>query len=403
MERVWWKEAVVYQIYPRSFMDSSGDGIGDIKGITSKMGYLKELGIDVIWLYPVSESLSDDDGYGIRMEQFGALEDFDELLLSAHRYGIKTVVDFVGNIASGGQSWYIERRTDADNLYRDYYIRRPGKDGREPGAVIQFRHMDVNAEREHTRTEQTVNRKDQTIHLADQTIHLTDGKINLPEMKRALTKWLENTEGTAWNGFFWGNHEQPRSVSRYGEEGEYREMSAKMLATCLHMMQGTPCIYQGEELGMTNPSSEEICSSRDNARTPFQWNSTAHGGFTTGEPWIQVNPNYRTVNAREQIERQDSVFRYYQSLIRLRKEYPVIVYGSFELLYPDSAEIFAYIRALEDEKLLVLCNFTPELQTIHTPQEFYKAYPVITSCTVPKTNQTIILPPYGAAVYLTRF
>lgn len=381
MERVWWKEAVVYQIYPRSFMDSSGDGIGDIKGITSKMGYLKELGIDVIWLYPVSESLS-DDGYGIRMEQFGALEDFDELLLSAHRYGIKTVVDFVGNIASGGQSWYIERRTDADNLYREYYIRRPGKDGRGPGGVFRFRHMDVNADRGHTRT---------------------DENINLTEMKRALTKWQEESDGTAWNGFFWENHEQPRSVSRYGEDGEYREMSAKMLATCLHMMQGTPCIYQGEELGMTTPSSEEICSSCDNARTPFQWNSTVHGGFTTGEPWIQVNPNYRTVNAREQIERQDSVFRYYQSLIRLRKEYPVIVYGSFELLYPDSAEIFAYTRALEDEKLLVLCNFTPELQTIHTPQEFYKAYPVITSCTVPKTNQTIILPPYGAAVYLTRF
>lgn len=554
MERVWWKEAVVYQIYPRSFMDSNGDGIGDIKGITSKMGYLKELGIDVIWLSPVYESPNDDNGYDISnyqaiMEEFGTMEDFDEMLLTAHKHGIRLVMDLVVNHTSDEHPWFVESRKSIDNPYRDYYIWRPGRDGGEPnnwgscfsGSAWQydeateqyFLHLfskkqpDLNWDNPKVRREvfdmmnwwldkgvdgfrmdvisliskepdlpdgkpgingyagfntpangphvheylremrqevldgretltvgecsgvtleeakkyassdgRELNMVFQFEHMdvdADGDNKWTDKKMNLVEMKQVLTKWQKGLEGIAWNSLFWENHDQPRSVSRYGDDGEYREVSAKMLATCLHMMQGTPYIYQGEELGMTNVPFEEIgdfrdldsinayrelveekgiftkeemlhylrCKSRDNARTPFQWDGTEHGGFTTGEPWIMVNPNYRTVNAREQMEQSDSVFRYYQNLIRLRKEYPVIVYGSYELLLPDSREVFTYTRTLEDEKLLVLCNFTAETQTIRTPREFYKAYPVITNCTVPKTNQTIILPPYGAAVYLT--
>lgn len=233
---------------------------------------------------------------------------------------------------------------------------------------------------------------------------------------------------------FWENHDQPRSVGRYADDGEYRERSAKMLATCLHMMQGTPYIYQGEELGMTNVPFQKIedfrdldsvnayhelvedkgifteeemmhylrCRSRDNARTPFQWDSSENAGFTTGTPWIMVNPNYREINAQEQIGRPDSVFRYYQTLIRLRKQYPVIVYGSYDLLLPESKEIYAYTRTLDDEKLLVLCNFTAETRIVDIPAEFTGAYPIISNCTIPRGEKTVNLPPYGAVVYLAK-
>lgn len=555
MEKAWWKEAVVYQIYPRSFKDSNGDGVGDIKGITSKAAYLKELGVDVVWLSPVYESPNDDNGYDISdyqniMKEFGTMEDFDEMLAVLHRNGIRLVMDLVVNHTSDEHPWFMESRKSTDNPYRDYYIWRPGKEGKEPnnwgscfsGSAWQydettdmyFLHLfskkqpDLNWDNPKVRQEvfdmmnwwldkgvdgfrmdvisliskdkelpdgepgingyasfnepangphvheylremrqKVLNRADtitvgecsgvtldeamkyasndgSELNMVFQFEHMdvdadgdnkwTDKKMNLVEMKAVLSKWQKGLEGVAWNSLFWENHDQPRSVSRYADDGEFRERSAKMLATCLHMMQGTPYIYQGEELGMTNAPFESIedfrdldsinayhelveekgiftneemmhylrCKSRDNARTPFQWDNTPNAGFTTGTPWIMVNPNYVEINAQEQLTNPDSVFRYYQALIRLRKTYPIIVYGHYELLLPDSKEVYAYTRSLEDQKLLVVCNFSAETQTVQTPPEFQKAYPIITNCTVPRNNQNIILPPYGAAVYFTR-
>ena len=248
--------------------------------------------------------------------------------------------------------------------------------------VFQFEHMEVDA---------------------DGTNKWSDKKMDLRDLKSILAKWQKGLDTIAWNSLFWENHDQPRSVSRFGDDGEYRELSAKMLATCLHMMQGTPYIYQGEELGMTNVPFKDISDfrdldsinafhelvgqgvftedemmkylrykSRDNARTPFQWDDTEHAGFTAGTPWIMVNPNYREINAREQLEREGSVFRYYQQLIRLRKEHEVIVYGSYDLLLPDDMELYVYTRTLETEKLLVICNFYGNTRTFALPDGWTK-------------------------------
>ena len=262
----------------------------------------------------------------------------------------------------------------------------------------------------------------------------TDKKMDLRDMKAVLTKWQKGLEGIAWNSLFWQNHDQPRCVSRYGNDDVYRERSAKMLATCLHMMQGTPYVYQGEELGMTNVPFESVedfrdldsinayhelvedkkvfsreemlhylrYKSRDNARTPFQWDDGENAGFTEGEPWIMVNPNYNEINAKEQREREDSVFRYYQKLIRLRKENLVIVYGSYDLLLPDSREIYAYTRTLGEEKLLVLCNYSAEEQQVERPEEFQDSEVMIANCKIMVKENTVILPPYGAVVYNIR-
>ena len=465
MERKWWKESVVYQIYPRSFMDSNGDGIGDIKGITSKLDYLKELGIDVIWLSPVYQSPNDDNGYDISdyqaiMQEFGNMEDFDEMLAAAHERGIKIMMDLVVNHTSDEHRWFVESRKSKDNPYRDYYIWRDAKDGREPnnwgscfgGSAWQydettdmyFLHLfskkqpDLNWDNKVVRREvfdmmtwwlekgvdgfrmdvismiskvpglpdgpkdkdalygdfgpsvingphvhdylkemrKEVLSKFDTItvgetsgvtveeavkYAADDESELNmvfqfeqndlDGgehgkwnlnKIYLPDLKAVLNRWQTYLEGKAWNSLYWSNHDQPRIVSRLGNDTEaYRELSAKMLATCLHMMKGTPYIYQGEELGMTNvpfASMDEFrdiesinayreytengiiapedmmkylnYKSRDNARTPMQWSDEENGGFTKGTPWIKINPNYTTINAREQMEREDSVFHY---------------------------------------------------------------------------------------------
>lgn len=552
MERVWWKEAVVYQIYPRSFQDSNGDGIGDIRGITSRMDYLKELGVDVIWLSPVYESPNDDNGYDISnyqaiMKEFGTMEDFEEMLQIAHEKGIKLVMDLVVNHTSDEHPWFVESRSSRENPYRDYYIWREPKAGKEPnnwgscfsGSAWQydektemyFLHLfskkqpDLNWDNPKVREEvfsmmnwwldkgvdgfrmdvisliskdpsfpdgvpgingyasfnepangphvheylremrqKVLNRRDtitvgecsgvtleeakkyasadnselsmvfQFEHMdvdSDGSNKWTDKKMDLREMKAVLTKWQKGLEGIAWNSLFWQNHDQPRCVSRYGEDGIYRERSAKMLATCLHMMQGTPYVYQGEELGMTNVpfasvedfrdldsinayhelvedqkvfSQEEMLhylryKSRDNARTPFQWSSEENAGFTTGTPWIMVNPNYKEINAAEQMNREDSVFHYYQKLIRLRKEHLIIVYGTYDLLLPDSEEIFAYTRTLGEEKLLVLCNYSGEEQRVEKPEEFQNGETMIENCEIITDGDWVILPPYGAVVY----
>ena len=509
MDRKWWKESVVYQIYPRSFYDSNGDGIGDLNGITEKLDYLKELGVDVIWLSPVYQSPNDDNGYDISdyraiMKEFGTMEDYDRMLDEAHKRGIRIVMDLVVNHTSDEHKWFIESRKSKDNPYRDYYIWRPAKDGKEPNnwgscfsgsaweydntTDMYFLHLfsrkqpDLNWDNPKVRREVydmmnwwldkgvdgfrmdviSLISKDQTFpdgepgingyasfnepangphvheylqemrrevldgretltvgecsgvtldeakkyarsdgkelnmvfqfeHMdvdADGTNKWSDKKMDLRDLKKILTKWQKGLDTIAWNSLFWENHDQPRSVSRFGNDGEYREMSAKMLATCLHMMQGTPYIYQGEELGMTNVPFEDISDfrdldsinawhelvgqgvftedemmkylrykSRDNARTPFQWDDTENAGFTTGSPWIMVNPNYKEINAKDQLEREDSVFRYYQKLIRLRKEHEIIVYGSYDLVLPEDRELYVYTRTLGNEKLLVVCNF----------------------------------------------
>lgn len=552
MERAWWKEAVVYQIYPRSFQDSNGDGIGDIRGITSRMDYLKELGIDVIWLSPVYESPNDDNGYDISnyqgiMREFGTMEDFDEMLRTAHEKGIKLVMDLVVNHTSDEHPWFVESRKSRENPYRDYYIWREPKDGKEPnnwgscfsGSAWQYdektemyylhlfskKQPDLNWDNPKVREEvfnmmnwwldkgvdgfrmdvisliskkpdlpdgepgingyasfnepangphvheylremrrKVLDRADtltvgecsgvtleeakkyaasdnSELSMVFQFEHMdvdsdgnnkwTDKKMDLRNMKEVLTKWQKGLEGIAWNSLFWQNHDQPRCVSRYGNDGVYRERSAKMLATCLHMMQGTPYVYQGEELGMTNVpfesvedfrdldsinayhelvedkkvfSKEEMLhylryKSRDNARTPFHWNDGRNAGFTEGNPWIMVNPNYKEINAKEQQEREDSVFRYYQKLIRLRKENLIIVYGSYDLLLPDSREIFAYTRTLGEEKLLVLCNYSAEEQQVERSEEYRNSEIMIANCEIQTQENTVILPPYGAVVY----
>lgn len=513
MKKAWWKEAVVYQVYPRSFMDSNGDGIGDINGITQRLEYLQELGIDVIWLSPVYQSPNDDNGYDISdyqaiMEEFGTMEDFDRMLAKAHELGIKIMMDLVVNHTSDEHAWFVESRKSVDNPYRDFYIWRKGREDDsepnnwgscfsgsawkyDPQTDMYFLHLfstkqpDLNWDnpqvREHVydmmnwwcekgidgfrmdvisliskpeglpdgevgengygdsgcangphvheylqemnrevlskydlitvgeaagvtleEAKKYANAEGTELNMVFQFEHLGDGegvktrfgkwdgqKMPLPEWKANLSKWQTGLEGNAWNSLFLSNHDQPRSVSKFGNDSDaYCEVSAKLLATCLHMMQGTPYVYQGEELGMCNAyfddladyrdieslnayreltetcgvSHEEMMGylkrvSRDNARTPMQWDDSKNAGFTTGTPWIKVNPNYVHVNAKQQVGDPDSVFSYYQKLIRLRHENEIIVYGDYELLEPENEELFIYTRTLGGERLMVLCNF----------------------------------------------
>lgn len=523
MTKQWWKESVVYQIYPRSFMDSNGDGVGDIRGIISKLDYLKELGIDVVWLSPVYESPNDDNGYDISnykkiMDEFGTMTDWEEMLNEMHKRGMKLVMDLVVNHSSDEHGWFVESRKSKDNLYRDYYIWREGKDGKEPnnwesvfsGSAWEydesskeyFLHLfskkqpDLNWENPKLRQEiydmmkfwldkgidgfrmDVINFISKVPTLPDAPnpegkmyasgheyfmngprIHeflkemnqevlshydaMTVGEMpgvtpdeavlytgedrnevnmvfqfehmdvdsgpggkwdvipfDLVKLKTILTKWQTELHGKGWNSLYWNNHDQPRIVSRLGDDGEYRVKSAKMLATLLHLMQGTPYIYQGEEFGMTNVrfssieeykdietlnmyrekvaegmNPEDIMKSiyvkgRDNARTPMQWNSEDQGGFTEGEPWIALNPNYKEINAEQALKDPESIFYYYQKLIALRKEHEIIPYGSFELHYADHPSIYAYTRAYENERILVLCNVSGEKQVIDNVASF---------------------------------
>ena len=553
MEKKWWKESVVYQVYPRSFCDSNGDGIGDLNGITSKLDYLKELGIDVIWLSPVYQSPNDDGGYDISdyqaiMDEFGTMEDFDRLLVAAHERGIKIVMDLVVNHSSDEHKWFIESRKSVDNPYRDYYIWRPAKeDGSLPNnwgscfsgpaweydkttdmyylhlfskkqpdlnwenpvvrqevydmmnwwlekGVDGFR-MDVisliskapglpdyepestgyaaynagaNGPRVHEflqeMREKALNNADtmtvgecagvtleeakkyarsdgKELNMVFQFEHMeadfdektgkwTTKKLDLRVLKEILTHWQKGLEDIAWNSLYWENHDQPRSVSRFGNDSDqYREISAKMLATCVHMMQGTPYVYQGEELGMTNCpfnklenlrdlesinafhelteqgkiSEEDMLAAinykgRDNARTPMQWDDSAYAGFSTAEPWIMVNPNYTKINAKDQVSREDSVFKYYQKLIRLRHNSDLIVYGTYDLILDDDKDIYAYTRTLGDEKLIVYCNFSENTREVELPEEFTNGKIFISNYDDAAVNEKITLRPYEAIV-----
>lgn len=554
MNKAWWKEAVVYQIYPRSFMDSNGDGIGDLNGITEKLEYLKELGIDVIWLSPVYQSPNDDNGYDISdyqaiMEEFGTMEDYDRMLARAHELGIKIMMDLVVNHTSDEHAWFVESRKSVDNPYRDFYIWRKGKDGKEPNnwgscfsgsawkydsqTDMYFLHLfskkqpDLNWDNPKVRDQvfemmnwwcekgidgfrmdvisliskpeglpdgipgetgyadsgcangphvheylKEMNRKvlshydlitvgeaagvtleeakkyanadGSELNMVFQFEHMGSGpeadnrygkwdshKMPLPVWKKILSRWQTGLEGKAWNSLFLSNHDQPRSVSWFGNDSEqYREISAKMLGTCLHMMQGTPYVYQGEELGMCNAyfdqledyrdieslnaykeltetcgvSHEEMMGylkriSRDNARTPMQWDDSANAGFTTGTPWIKVNSNYKTVNAKQQTTDPDSVFSYYKELIRLRHENDIIVYGEYELLEPQNEELFIYTRSWNNEQLMVLCNFTEK--DIVIPAAVTAQIPADAQILISNYvgNLESVLRPYEARVY----
>ena len=553
MEKRWWKESVVYQIYPRSFCDSNGDGIGDLNGITGKLDYLKELGVDVIWLSPVYKSPNDDNGYDISdyqaiMDEFGTMEDFDRMLATAHEKGIKIMMDLVVNHTSDEHKWFIESRKSTDNPYRDYYIWRPAKEdgslpnnwgscfsgpaweydkttdmyflhlfskkqpdlnwdnpvvrqevfdmmnwwlkkgvdgfrmdvisliSKEPGlpdkepGINGYATFNVSANGPHVHEylqemrQKALNNADtitvgecsgvtleeakkyarsdeKELNMVFQFEHMdvdsdekagkwTTRKMDLRNLKKILTRWQKGLQDIAWNSLYWENHDQPRSVSRFGNDSdEYREISAKMLATCIHMMQGTPYVYQGEELGMTNcpfntldnfrdlesinafhelteqgkMTEEDMMAAigykgRDNARTPMQWDDSAYAGFSTTNPWIMVNPNYTKINAKDQVNREDSVFKYYQKLIKLRHESELIVYGTYDLILDDDKDIYAYIRTLGDEKLIVYCNFSENTREVEIPEEFVNGKVLISNYSDAKANQKITLRPYEAIV-----
>lgn len=507
MSKKWWKESVAYQVYPRSFMDSNGDGIGDLQGVILKLDYLKELGIDVIWLSPMYKSPNDDNGYDISdyqdiMEEFGTMADFDELLEEVHKRGMKLILDLVINHTSDEHPWFIESRSSKDSPKRDWYIWRDGKEGKEPnnwesifsgpawkydGQSGQYfmhlfseRQPDLNWENPEVREAlysmvnwwldkgidgfrvdaishikkqpgmpdmpnpdkldyvpcfdymMNVNGIDELLtEFSDRTIKnydiMTVGEANgvrlvdadkwvgeekghfnmifqfefldlwdkktkdsvdVKALKRVLTKWQKGLEGRGWNALFIENHDQPRRVSTWGNDGKYWKESAKMLGAMYFLMKGTPFIYQGQEIGMTNvrfPSiqeyddvgminyyrlemekgrpHEEIMEviwkrGRDNARTPMQWNDTHMAGFTAGEKtWLGVNPNYRDINVESQLSDEDSILNFYKKLIRLRKENPLFVYGKYELHHPNHPKLFVYTRTLGRKKAIVICNF----------------------------------------------
>lgn len=506
----WWKGAVVYQIYPRSFADSNGDGIGDIPGITSKLDYLAELGVDVLWLSPAYKSPQDDNGYDISDYEdidpiFGTLDDMRELITKARERGIKIVMDLVVNHSSDEHAWFIESASSKDNPKRDWYYWRDPVDGHEPTSWQSFfsgstwemddrtgqyflhlfskKQPDLNWENPDVRAavyrmmnwwlEQGVAgfRMD-VINLISKAPGLPDGPgfpqwangpriheflqemnrevlhdkglitvgemlgcgvddaklytdptrnelnmvftfehmsldcppdatskwdlapLALTDLKANLAKWQKGLAGIGWNSLYWNNHDQPRIVSRWGNDGEHRVASAKAFGTVLHLMSGTPYIYQGEEFGMTGAHFAELAQyrdleslnwaaevegvrplesvlrslkvkGRDNARTPIQWDASANGGFTTGTPWIEVNPNHTSINAAAAVADPNSVFHHYKKLIALRHEHDIIVHGSFDLLWPDHEQLFAYQREHSGATLTVVVNLSNE--TVELP------------------------------------
>lgn len=532
----WWKQAVIYQIYPRSFCDSNGDGIGDIPGIISRLDYLRHLGIDAIWLSPVCRSPQDDNGYDISDYRdidplFGTLADMDRLIAEADKRGIRIIMDLVLNHSSDEHPWFREARKSRDNPYHDYYIWRCGVPGTPPNGMqasfggsawewvpeveqyylhqFSVKQPDLNWENPAVRRElydmirwwadRGVGgfRLDVIDHLGkdpDREIRTNgprlhefiremrreafvkpglvtvgeawsatpeiarlysspDGSelsmvfqfehilldqvpggekwdlapLSLPKLKEVLCRWQQQLRGSGWNSLFWDNHDLPRIVSRWGDDGRYRVESAKMLAILLHGMQGTPYIYQGEELGMTNApydideyrdietlhmyadrlaagySEDEIMDSihakgRDNARTPMQWTAGPNAGFTNGQPWIKVNPNYPEINAESQVHDPDSVFSCYQRLIRLRKEFPVFVDGSFDLLAPEDPSVFAYARTNPASRLVVICNFYG--QTVENPVDVSDPALRLLIGSYPAVSDPRMLRPYEARMYL---
>ncbi len=554
MERAWWKEAVIYQIYPRSFMDSDGDGIGDLKGVTEKLDYLKKLGVDAVWISPFYKSPNDDNGYDISdyrgiMDEFGTMEDFDEMSREMHKRGIRLIVDLVVNHSSDEHPWFVESRKSRDNEYSDYYIWRDPKDGGYPNNwqsrftgpaweyveergqyylhVFSKKQPDLNWENPKVRQEvydimnfwmekgadgfrldvasmyskveglpdgvprisktgcehyqngpriheffREMNANVMSKYPDILTVGETSGvtieeakkyagtdthemsmvfqfehvnleytggdkftlhPVKLSERKKVFSKWQTELDGIAWNSLFLTNHDQPRSVSRWGDDKKYRKESQKMLYTMLMTMQGTPYVYQGEEIGMTNVHYPSISDyrdiqilntyrervteggrderefmdtvekvGRDNARTPMQWDDSANAGFTTGEPWIKVNENYKEINVKEALADPDSVFHYMKKLIALRHETPVAVYGHFTEFEPENEALYLYNRSLDGQNLMIILNFTGEMQQFTLPEELKvrESSLYISNYENSGVLESRKLRPYEAAAYL---
>jgi len=541
LKKDWWKSAIIYQIYPRSFQDTNGDGFGDFQGIIKRLPYLEKLGIDCIWLCPVYRSPQDDNGYDISDycdvdPMFGTMADMEELIGKAREHGIYIVMDLVLNHSSDEHKWFIEAKKSRENPYHDYYVWRDGKEGVLPNDMkaafggsawewvpeveqyyfhqFSVKQPDLNWENPKLRQElwdiinfwidkgvggfrldvidlvgkvpdEKITSNGPKLHeyIKEMTAHtfVRDNLISVGEsetwsatpeiaklysnpdgselsmvfqfehicldqqegkekwdlaplpfhkFKEVWNKWQTELYGCGWNSLFWDNHDLPRIVSRWGDEGQYREESAKMLATLLHGMQGTPYIYQGEELGMTNVkyeleeyrdielfgmykerraqgyTHEELMESiyaktRDNARTPMQWDTTEQAGFTTGKPWIKVNPNYTEINAAEQVDRENSIFNYYRKLIQLRKELPVLTDGKFTMLDMDHNQIFAYLRDNGEDKLLVVCNFYGNTVDYAVSEKAEDLELLIGNYTE-ENMQTDVLRPYEARIYRIR-
>lgn len=539
LKKDWWKSAVIYQIYPRSFQDTNGDGFGDFQGIIKRLPYLEKLGIDCIWLCPVYRSPQDDNGYDISDycdvdPMFGTMADMEELIGKAREHGIYIVMDLVLNHSSDEHKWFIEAKKSRENPYHDYYVWRDGKEGVLPNDMkaafggsawewvpeveqyyfhqFSVKQPDLNWENPKLRQElwdiinfwidkgvggfrldvidlvgkvpdEKITSNGPKLHeyIKEMTAHtfVRDNLISVGEtwsatpeiaklysnpdgselsmvfqfehicldqqegkekwdlaplpfhkFKEVWNKWQTELYGCGWNSLFWDNHDLPRIVSRWGDEGQYREESAKMLATLLHGMQGTPYIYQGEELGMTNVkyeleeyrdielfgmykerraqgyTHEELMESiyaktRDNARTPMQWDTTEQAGFTTGKPWMKVNPNYTEINAAEQVDCEDSIFNYYRKLIQLRKELPVLTDGKFTMLDMDHNQIFAYLRDNGEDKLLVVCNFYGNTVDYAVSERAEDLELLIGNYTE-ENMQTDVLRPYEARIYRIR-
>ena len=531
----WWKKIVVYQIYPKSFQNSNGDGIGDINGIISRLDYLKDLGIGAVWLSPVFKSPQDDNGYDISDytdidPMFGCLDDMQRLIEEGKKRGIYMIMDLVLNHSSDEHKWFIEAKKSKDNPYHDYYVWRDGVEGVLPNDMkasfggsawewvpelgqyyfhqFSVKQPDLNWDNPKVRQElfdmiygwmekgvggfrldvidQIAKEPDQKITANGPMLHnyiremskatfqkgdlITVGEtwgattelaklysnpdgsefsmvfqfehilldqqegkekwdlapFPFMKFKQIIKKWQKELYKCGWNSLFWNNHDLPRIVSRWGNDKEYRVESAKMLATLLHGLQGTPYVYQGEELGMTNVkfdiedykdietlnlykerlekgyAKEDIMESiyvkgRDNARTPMQWDDTENAGFTTGTPWIKVNPNYKTINAKSQTSDENSIFTYYKNLIAFRKEYPVFVDGDFEMLLEENEHLFAYKRTTEDAKLYVFCNFYGETETCDMLEEMKDKKLLISNYAERENN---ILKPYEARMYI---
>lgn len=548
----WWKEAVAYQIYPRSFMDSNGDGIGDIQGIISKLDYLKNLGIDIIWVCPIYKSPNDDNGYDISdykdiLSEFGSMTDFDQLLDEVHARGMKLIMDLVINHTSDEHPWFIEARSSKENKYRDYYIWHSGIDGEEPnnwesifgGSAWQYDEMteeyylhvfskkqpDLNWENSSVRQDlyEMINwwlnkgidgfRVDAISHIkkvagfpnmpnpenkryvpsfdghmnrpgintfldelkretfdnydivtvgeangvsveeADLWVGEENGKFNMVfqfqhlelwnksvnngldihALKNTLTKWQKGLKDNGWNALFFENHDQPRSVSTWGNDKEFWAESAKCLATLYFLMQGTPFVYQGQEIGMTNVQfpaiedyndvaiknlyklekengkpHEEIMeiiwkTGRDNSRTPMQWSDDLNAGFTTGKPWMKVNQNFRNINVDLALENPNSIYHYYKKLIDLRKENKVLVYGAYDLILEEHDQIYAYTRTLNNEKMLIITNLFPQITKFVLPADLTveSTELLISNYEVDNGDEIkeITLSPYEARVY----
>ena len=531
-KKKWWQDKIAYQIYPKSFYDTNGDGIGDLPGIIEKLDYLKELGVDIVWLSPCYRSPLADQGYDISDyydidPRFGTMEDMDRLIAEAKKRDMYIVMDLVVNHCSDEHEWFKKACKDPDGKYGRFFYLRDKEDGKLPtnwrsyfggsvwedlpGTNKQYLHVfhkkqpDLNWENPTVRKEvfdmmnwwcekgidgfrmdvismiskpeglpdgkipegglygdsgcvnglhvheylQEMNKevlskydlmtvgecagvtieeaekyasadgKELSMVFQFELVELASGKygkwtdkrVPLKDFKRVMTAWQTELEGKAWNSLFLGNHDQPRCLSRFGDDSpEYRVVSAKMLATCLHMMQGTPYVYQGDELGMKNVPFHDLSEfrdiesinafheltgagkvapddmmrylnlrGRDNARTPMQWDDTASAGFTTGTPWIKVGPDYETVNAKNEMADPDSVYNYYKKLIHLRKEKDIMVYGTYELLDPEDEALYVYTRTLGDQKLLVMCNFTKEEQEYTVPETFAGAEVLISN------------------------